>query len=353
MLKASLKKKLRDFDIDIGALEVADGETLGLLGDNGSGKSTILKMIAGLMKPDEGRIELNNEVIYDSAAKRNVDAELRNIGYMFQNYALFPNMTVRKNILYGLKMHKFIKEDANKRADELIEKLSLTEIADQPVTRLSGGQCQRVALARALAPHPLLLLLDEPLSALDARTQDKLRLELVRVIHMENIPCIIVTHTAKDALAIADRICIIERGHILEKGQPEDIVYNPKFGFVTGDNPNQFRGTMWTNNSGAVCVKIGTVDFRTVSTLEGDVNVSIRPENIIISRERFESSAINVFEGEIVKILPSVPGEVFVFVDIGIPLAAAITEQSLNRLNLSVEERVIITFKAASVEIFT
>ena len=352
MLNAYLKKELRDFTLDA-ELTVEDGETLALLGSNGAGKSTILKLLAGLMKPDEGRIELGGLVLSDTAKRIFRPAEERRIGYMFQNYALFPHMTARENISYGLLMQKLPKRDCALRVGELLETLGLSEVADEPVTKLSGGQRQRTALARALAPHPALLLLDEPLSALDSKTQEKLRQELASVIRQEDIPCILVTHSILDTLAVADRTAVIERGRITAIGTPEEIVHNPAYGFVTCENPNIFRGEIWVKDNGVICVRVGCVDFRAVTPLCGTVTVSVRPEELILSRNRFVSTAVNVFEGRIVKIEPTLKAdEMFVHVDIGIPLAATVTRQSVERLRFVPGERVTVTCKATAVRVF-
>jgi len=352
MLNAYLKKELRDFTLDA-ELTVEDGETLALLGSNGAGKSTILKLLAGLMKPDEGRIELGGLVLSDTAKRIFRPAEERRVGYMFQNYALFPHMTARENISYGLLMQKLPKRDCALRVGELLETLGLSEVADEPVTKLSGGQRQRTALARALAPHPALLLLDEPLSALDSKTQEKLRQELASVIRQEDIPCILVTHSILDTLAVADRTAVIERGRITAIGTPEEIVHNPAYGFVTCENPNIFRGEIWVKDNGVICVRVGCVDFRAVTPLCGTVTVSVRPEELILSRNRFVSTAVNVFEGRIVKIEPTLKAdEMFVHVDIGIPLAATVTRQSVERLRFVPGERVTVTCKATAVRVF-
>ena len=352
MLNAYLKKELRDFTLDA-ELTVEDGETLALLGSNGAGKSTILKLLAGLMKPDEGRIELGGLVLSDTAKRISRPAEERRIGYMFQNYALFPHMTARENISYGLLMQKLPKRDCALRVGELLETLGLSEVADEPVTKLSGGQRQRTALARALAPHPALLLLDEPLSALDSKTQERLRGTLAGVIRQEEIPCILVTHSVLDTLSVADTTAVLERGRITARGTPEEIVHNPAYGFATAENPNMFRGSVWVKESGAVCVRVGCVDFRAVTTLSGVVTVSIRPEELILSRSRLESTAVNSFAGRIVKIADAPEaGTKFVQVDIGIPLTAAVTQQSVERLAFIEGERVTVTCKATAVNVF-
>ncbi|HKM41786.1 MAG TPA: ABC transporter ATP-binding protein [Methanocorpusculum sp.] len=351
MLEARFTRSLRDFSMEVDNLIVHRGETLALIGENGSGKSTTLKIISGLMKPDSGRITLDGEVLYDSAGKIHVDPEMRNISYMFQSYALFPHMTVRENIAYGLVVRKRPKEEIRVRTDELISRMGLNQIADESVTRLSGGQRQRTALARSLAPRPSLLLLDEPLAALDVKTQESMRRELATVIRSENIPCILVTHSIVDALSIADHVSVIKLGKIVATGTPEEIVRDPVHGFSVSENPNMFRGEVHVRKTGAVCVKIGGIYVRAVTTLSGIVNVAIRPEELILSREKLASSAINSFEGKITRIRPT-GLEVTVYVDIGIILAATLTPQSVERLSLKTGESVFVTFKATAVHIF-
>lgn len=350
MLEASFSRQLRDFTMNVD-LTVQSGETLALIGENGSGKSTTLKILSGLMKPEAGRIMLNGQVLCDSAARLHIDPEMRNISFMFQNYALFPHMTVRENIAYGLAVRKRPKEEIEARTNELIGRMGLEQIADEPVTRLSGGQRQRTALARSLAPRPALLLLDEPLAALDVKTQENMRRELASVIRAENIPCILVTHSIIDALSIADRVSVIKRGTIVATGTPEEIIHDPTYGFSVSENPNLYRGEIHIGKTGKVCVKIGEIYLRAVTTLSGVVNVEIRPEELIISREKLTSSAINSFQGKITDIRPS-GLEMLVYVDIGISLAAALTPQSVERLSLKKGDVVVVTFKATAVHIF-
>ncbi len=353
MLKASFARPLRDFALDVTDFAVQDGETLALIGENGAGKSTVLKIIAGLLKPDTGTITLNETVLYSQEKKISLSPEDRNIGYMFQNYALFPHMTAAENIAFGLKIRNIPKKEIDARIDELTTRIGISEIADQLVTRLSGGQRQRTALARALAPRPDLLLLDEPMAALDVRTQEQMRRELASVIRTEGIPCILVTHSVVDALAIADRIAVIERGKIIADGSPEEIIHNPAHGFVSSfsENLNLFRGTVVVGSDGVVCVDVAGIKIRAVTALSGTVSVGIRPEEIIISREKFVSSAINVFTGTITGIEDTGLSE-YVYVDIGITLACAVTRQSLQRLELETGMQVTITFKATAVQVF-
>lgn len=351
MFEADFTKKLRDFSLEVSGFTVESGKTVGLIGENGSGKSTSLKIISGLMKPESGKIILDGEVLCDSSKRIFKDPEVRNIGYMFQNYALFPHMTARENISFGLKNKKMPKADIKSRVDELVERMGIAEIENEPVTKMSGGQRQRTALARALAPSPSLLLLDEPLAALDVRTQEQMRRELASAIREEGTSCILVTHSIIDAMAIADSISVIQRGKIIASGQPEEILHNPLYGFTVSENPNIFRGEVFVKEGGAVCVNIGKVCMRAVTTLSGTVSVSIRPEEIIISKEKLLSSAVNSFTGKITDI-SFTESEVFVHVDVGIELAVAVTKQSLERLGLKKGDTVTATFKATAVKVF-
>ena len=335
------------------SFQVKKGEAIGIIGHNGCGKSTMLKLLTRIMYPDEGRIVLNDRVLFDSEKKINLPPQRRNVGYLFQNYALFPHMTARENIGYGLRVRGMPEAEVSARVDALCERMGVSEIADQLVTRMSGGQRQRTALARALAPSPELLLLDEPLSALDVRTQEQMRRELASVIRSERIPCVIVTHSIVDALAVADRIAVIEKGRIVACGAPEEIIHNPANGFVSSfsENLNLFRGTVVVGRDGVVCVDVAGVKIRATTTLSGTVSVGIRPEELILSRERFESSAINSFRGVITRVEDTGLYE-YVYVDIGITLAAAVTRQSMERLQFVVGDEVTVTFKATAVQVF-
>lgn len=353
MLESRFSLQLRDFVLDVKDLSVGDGETVALIGENGAGKSTVLRILSGLMNPSSGRVVLNDTVLFDAAQKISRAPEDRKVGYMFQNYALFPHMTARENIAYGLNVRKLPQAEIDDRVSELCTRMGITDIADQLVTRISGGQRQRTALARALSPRPELLLLDEPLSALDVRTQEQMRRELAAVIRSEQIPCIIVTHSIVDALAVADRIAVIQKGKIVDTGTPDTIIHNPEHGFVSSfaDNMNLFRGNVVVGENGVVCVDVAGIKIRATTTLSGTVSVGIRPEELILSREKFVSSAINSFLGVITGI-EDTGLSWYVYVDIGIPLAAAITHQSVERLDLTVGMNITVTFKATAVQVF-
>jgi molybdate transport system ATP-binding protein len=222
MLNVRVNKQLRDFGLQI-SLQVDPGEILVLFGENGAGKTSLISMISGLLEPDGGLISLNSHILYDADSGINVPTEERNIGYVFQNYALFPNMTVEENIGFSLTCRGLLKEIIHNRVHEWLETCNLTSLAKFPVTDLSGGQQQRVALARALIINPDLMLLDEPFSALDMRTREQMRYELRDILKKSQKPAILVTHSIRDATSIGDRFLFLERGKIIREGSIEEF----------------------------------------------------------------------------------------------------------------------------------
>ena len=208
-------------------MDITAGETLVLLGPSGCGKTTLLRLIAGLEMPDAG-----GQVLFDGKDVTRLPIERRNVGMVFQSYALFPNMDVTGNIGYGLRVRGTPKNEVQKRVAELLEMMQLTEFKHRSIDALSGGQRQRVALARAIAPRPQVLLLDEPLSALDARLRDQLRQEIDTLLRALGITAIYVTHDQSEAMALGDRICVIEAGRIAQIGSGRDLYHHPANTFV-------------------------------------------------------------------------------------------------------------------------
>ncbi len=230
MIRFSLKKKLHgaqgDFLLEL-EFEMGAEEFVVVLGPSGSGKTTLLRMLAGLEKPEEGFIEVKGEVWYDSKRGINLPPQKRDVGFVFQDYALFPNMSIFENIAFGMK-----KKDPQ-RVMELLKLAGLEQLRDKKPSVLSGGQKQRVALLRALAKEPKLLLLDEPLSALDPETAIILREEIKKFQRSFNIPTIMVSHNREDALSLASRVLLLSEGRIKSVGKPKDVLFSrresPKF----------------------------------------------------------------------------------------------------------------------------
>jgi spermidine/putrescine transport system ATP-binding protein len=203
------------------SFEVAKGELVCLLGSSGSGKSTILRIIAGLEEPESGA------VLWQGQDLRNVPTHKRGFGLMFQDYALFPHKTVSQNIAFGLQMQGMREEEISRRVEAGLESIRMQSFADRPITELSGGEQQRVALARALAPSPNLLMLDEPLGALDHTLRTQLIQELRAILHQSQIPVIYVTHDREEAFGLADRLVILHDGVILQQGSPQELFEQP------------------------------------------------------------------------------------------------------------------------------
>ena len=221
MLEIDIEKRLRDFDLQL-RLDVKQGQTMMLVGDNGCGKTTLLNLIAGLDRPARGRIALDGRSLFDSDLGIDLPPEARGVGYVFQSYALFPHMSVYDNVAFGLRARKMPAEDIDRRVEKHLKEAGLWEIRRAKAADVSGGQKQRVALARALIIEPKLLLLDEPLSALDVRRQVAMRAELRETIRACGVPCIIVTHDLRDVVALGDKACLLERGRGAMRGRAED-----------------------------------------------------------------------------------------------------------------------------------
>lgn len=205
---------------------IKKGELVTLLGPSGCGKSTLLRCITGLEKPKTGSIFLDSEPIQFKPTKE------RNIGFVFQNYALFPTMTVFENVAFGLKIKKLSKEEINQRVFKLLDLVSMTEHAEKNVQQLSGGQKQRVALARSLVTEPKVLLLDEPLSALDARIRKQLQKDIRRIQQELQMTMIFVTHDQEEAMRISDRIFVLDQGRVVQGSTPDKLYQKPKSSFV-------------------------------------------------------------------------------------------------------------------------
>ena len=327
-LSADFELPLRSFELKL-ALEVE--RTVALVGPSGAGKSSVLRAIAGLARP-VGRIALDDEVWLDGTTFRN--PEERRVGLVFQEYALFPHLSVRQNVAYGGK----------ERARELLERFRISHLAHARPTELSGGERQRVALARALARDPGVLLLDEPLSALDAHTKDAVRLELQELLHAFGLPTLIVTHDYEDAAALADTVGVIVEGRLRQLGTPHELVSQPNDPFVASfTGANLLRGSVQLQDDGLTRVRLesGEIVYSTDSA-QGEVGVVVYPWDVSIGRVHADDSAMNLIRGEIASVA-HVGNRVRVRVG---PLTAEVTAASAERLGLAPGGTVLATFKA-------
>ncbi|MDI9519876.1 MAG: ABC transporter ATP-binding protein [Bacillota bacterium] len=274
-------------------LNIRSNEFITLLGPSGCGKTTTLRMIAGLETPTEGRIMIDEDVVFDADEGINVPPNKRDVGFLFQNYALWPHMTVKQNIAFGLENLKWPKKDIEERVDELTLMLKIREFLDRYPSELSGGQQQRVAIARTLAPKPRVLFMDEPLSNLDAKLRTDMRSELKRLHKTTDSTFVYVTHDQLEAMTLSTRICIMELGKLMQYAPPLEMYQSPANLFVADfmGNPsmNFIEGKAEKTDKG-VRLSSGGLSFAFTpnSALEAvpeQAVIGIRPEHVLISDE--------------------------------------------------------------------
>jgi len=329
-LRFDLTVPTRSFDVEV-ALEVGP-ETVGLVGPSGAGKTTILDAIAGLRQPSRGSIEVAGEAWFGKRVDRR--PEDRSVGYVFQEYALFPHMTVERNVA-------FAGDGAG-----LLERLGIAELAKAKPAQLSGGERQRVALARALARKPQVLLLDEPMAALDPHTRGRVRSELRLLLRELGLPTIVVTHDFLDTAALADRIAVLVEGRVVQSGTAEELIARPANAFVAElAGGNLVHGTAHLRRDGLteVVLESGQVVVSTDIAF-GPVGVVIHPWEISVARAEPEDSAQNHIRAPIESIVPIGNRR---RVRIG-PVTAEITAASADELGLVESEVVVATFKATA-----
>ena len=342
--------QLRLGSLDLRAeLEVRPGELLALLGPNGAGKSTILRCLAGLTPIDEGRIAIDDVVVDDPSANIFVEPEFREVRFVFQHFLLFETMTVVENVAYGLRARKIPKAEARRVAREWIDRVGLGDYAGQRPTALSGGQAQRVALARALAANPRLLLLDEPLAALDAGSRGSVRRDLRRHLDTFDGMRILVTHDPVDAYTLADRVAILEGGRIVQTGTLAEVTAHPRSRYVAdlvGVNLVTgvvVDGVLTTARGARVVI---------ADAPPGDSLAVIRPHSIALDRQRVEySSARNVWSGTIAEI-DRLGDRVRVGIDGVLTLTAEVTSAAVEALQLRLGDEVHASVKATDIEVY-
>ncbi len=348
MLRASMQLRRGSLELDAD-LEARPGELVALLGPNGAGKSTILRCLAGLAPLDRGSISIDGDVLDDPAADRFVEPERRPVGVVFQDYLLFEHMTVLENVAYGLRARGADKRSARAEAGRWLTRFELTEYAGLRPGALSGGQAQRIALARALATKPRLLLLDEPLAALDAGTRRRVRQDLRR--HLEDFEGIriLVTHDPVDAYALADRVAILAGGRVVQLGTLAEVTAHPRSRYVADlVGVNLVAGTV---ADGILRTSAG-VDVVIAGASDGDSFAVIRPRSISLHRQLDPAgSPRNVWPGTIVDI-DRLGDRARVGLAGRLPLTAEVTIAALETLALRPGDAVWASVKATDIDAY-
>jgi molybdate transport system ATP-binding protein len=340
-LRVRFTHSLRSFDATAD-LTVEGGETLALVGPSGAGKTTVLRVIAGLVRPNDGFVALDETVLLDTRQGVDVAPEHRRVGYLFQEYALFPHLDVRGNVRFGARDHAIV--------DELLERFRIRDLARARVRELSGGERQRVALARALARDPAVLLLDEPLSALDTHTRSGVRAELRELLGTLQLPTILVTHDFEDAASLADRVGVISEGQILQLGTPTELVAVPEDAFVASfTGATLLAGQVVEEQDGLTKVALdGGLFVWSADRVAGSVNVAVYPWEVSLGSFTPDDSRMNHVSGPVISLAPAGNR---VRVRIG-PLVAEITAASADRLGLRPGSVVTASFKATAARLF-
>ncbi len=348
MLRVEARTRLGAFDLDA-AVQAPAGGCTAIAGPSGSGKSTLLRIAAGLLRPADGRVVLGEEVWLDTASGRNLAPEARGCGYVFQDYALFGHMQVWQNVAYGLRAMS--RAERRRRADELLDRFGILRLAGARPATLSGGERQRVALARALAVAPRALLLDEPLSALDARTRASASRELAAVLRSAEVPALLVTHDFTEAAVLGDRVAVIDGGRIVQEGTPGELAAAPASAFVADfTGAVVLTGVAREGPGGLTVVDLdGGGSATSTDRRVGPVALSVHPWEIALEPAGAiaESSAQNHLQAEVVTVT-----EVGNRVRVGLtgpqPLVAEVTGVAVGGLHLAPGVRVTASWKATA-----
>jgi molybdate transport system ATP-binding protein len=381
MLTATLDTHLNTFHLDI-SFSAEAGRTTVLLGESGAGKSTVLRLLVGLLHPQRGHISLEGATYFDSERHIIIPPQERPFGYVFQDYMLFPHLSIYENVAFGLRAQHLPGRTVHQRVGEALEQVRLAGFDQRRPAQLSGGQQQRVAIARALALQPRLLLLDEPLAALDVQTRREVRQELRQILSSAGITTVMVTHQYLEALLFGHHILVLEQGHVIQQGSQRDLLQYPRSSYVAElVGLNFFRGRVVACETGRLCtiqlqsngepgIKVSAAleEYTQANKIPGagdEAYVLVDPRSITVYQTLPDSSARNVFQGEVVQLLhlganfsngSEHDGRVRVSIlidDSAPPLTAEITEASATRMGLSEGKKIYATFKATEARAYT
>jgi molybdate transport system ATP-binding protein len=345
VLRAELETQVGAVSLAV-ELRVQAGETLALAGPSGAGKTSVLRLVAGLLRPASGRVSCGEDVWLDTSAGVDVAPEQRGCGYLFQEYALFPHLSAWRNVGYALP-----RAGRRERALDLLERFGLGGRAEALPGALSGGERQRVALARALAREPRVLLLDEPLSALDPRTRASASRTLAEVLRSAGVPALLVTHDFGEAALLGDRVAVIDAGRVVQSGSARELAAAPASAFVADlTGAVVLLGTARSARDGLTLVEVdGGGEVTSTDPGSGRVAVSVHPWEIALTAADAvpEGSAQNRLVGT-VSAVTHVGNRVRVGIDAGQPLVAEVTDPAVRELGIRPGVRVAATWKAAA-----
>lgn len=285
-------------------LNIADGEFMTLLGPSGCGKTTLLRVIAGLENPENGIVAIGGNVVVNGEEQFYATPGKRGLNLVFQSYALWPHMTVFENVSFGLTVKKMGKKEVREKVEDALERMQIKHLIDRFPSELSGGQQQRVAIARAIVTEPKVLLLDEPLSNLDAKLRVEMRTELKRLHHELKTTIIYVTHDQEEALTLSSRIAVFFGGELVQVDTPQNIYRNPvdiRVADFIGNPTINFVDGESENSNGNVNSALGTINFTCEEDLPQEVTLAVKPEDILISKEPIDKGV----EAQVYSVLPA------------------------------------------------
>ena len=349
MLDAVLDVRLGSLHLDTVTIEAAAGTTVAIIGPNGAGKTTALRVLAGLVALERGHVTLDDTVLDSPEAGAWLEPEARPIGFVFQDLLLFPHLSVLENVAFGPRSRKARRPEARRRAAEWLERLGIERLANERPGALSGGQAQRVALARALATDPRLLLLDEPLSALDAGTRPSVRRDLARHLDTFAGVAVVVTHDPVEAMALADHIVVLEDGRVTQGGDAAELRERPRSAYVAEFvGVNLYRGTA---DGDGLMLANGARLVGGDRSVRGDALAVVHPRAVALHRSRPDGTPRNVWPGTVRHVDPE-GDRVRVHVEAAVPVTAEVTASSLAELGLGEGTPVWASVKATEVAVF-
>ncbi|MFC1860241.1 ATP-binding cassette domain-containing protein [Chloroflexota bacterium] len=343
----NLHVDLKDFQLQDINLSINEGEYFIILGPTGAGKTVLLESMAGLHPVKSGEVWLKGKEV------TRLEPEKRGISIVYQDHVLFPHLSVKENIIFGLKLHKQTKRETKTALDWIVELLGISHLLNRKPDTLSGGEKQKVALSRALSIKPEVLLLDEPLSALDPETREGVQKELRQIHNQLKVTIIHVTHDFEEAIALGDHIAVLGEGAIKQVGTPEQIFRQPNSEFTArfAMARNIFAGKVIDKGNGTTAFRTEGTELVVVTDLRGKLHASIRPEDILISTEQLHSSARNSFSGTITHIADR-GSTLYLTVSLPPDFICLVTRRSFEEMELGGGKEVYITFKATAMHIF-